>query len=266
MQYRWFPVLGWVGLISRGPVWSDDEDVACFRRHLNELGHIVLINGDGEDTSALRALGLIQVLTPATIAVLDLEGDAQTRRARMHQKWRNRLRRAEDAPLKVTRHTLSGSAPHWLFEAEREQRRARGYKGLPPEIAQAYAQANPGAVDVFEARLNGSAVAGMAFCRHGSMATYFIGHTFEAGRANHAHTRLLAEAADDFAKRGVTALDLGLIDTVTAPGLARFKLGSGARPRQLSGTWLYSKWLSRVLQTGGLRCDTVALRPDALSR
>jgi hypothetical protein len=33
-------------------------------------------------------------------------------------------------------------------------------------------------------------------------------------------------------------LDLGTVDTENAPGLARFKIGSGAQIRSLGGTWL----------------------------
>jgi hypothetical protein len=32
-------------------------------------------------------------------------------------------------------------------------------------------------------------------------------------------------------------LDLGTLDTQNAPGLARFKLGSGATAQLLGGTW-----------------------------
>ena len=43
------------------------------------------------------------------------------------------------------------------------------------------------------------------------------------------------------ARRGVTRVDLGQVDTDTQPGLARFKLGAGADCRSLGGTW--ANWL-----------------------
>ena len=49
---------------------------------------------------------------------------------------------------------------------------------------------------------------------------------------------LLMEAARRLAATGVTELDLGTIDTDASPGLARFKLGSGATVQRLGGTWL----------------------------
>ena len=52
------------------------------------------------------------------------------------------------------------------------------------------------------------------------------------------HHRILMQAAQDFAAMGLTTLDLGQIDTARAPGLARFKWGSGARIIATGGTWL----------------------------
>jgi hypothetical protein len=37
--------------------------------------------------------------------------------------------------------------------------------------------------------------------------------------------------------QGVARLDLGTIDTRRAPGIARFKLGAGARVEVLAGSW-----------------------------
>jgi hypothetical protein len=45
-------------------------------------------------------------------------------------------------------------------------------------------------------------------------------------------------AMTHFAGLGVRMLDLGLIDTERAAGLARFKLGAGARPLALGATSL----------------------------
>ena len=45
---------------------------------------------------------------------------------------------------------------------------------------------------------------------------------------------------------GVEMLDLGMIDTVNAPGLARFKLGSGAVAQSLGGTWLHAPGLNLI--------------------
>ena len=114
-----------------------------------------------------------------------------------------------------------------------------------PEIAvaplaapAAFAAANRGQARIFEARHQGATVAALLFLCHGAVATYHIGWSGPEGRARAAHHLLLWRAMIDLAARGITRLDLGMVDTVTAPGLARFKLGSGARCRALGGTWL----------------------------
>jgi hypothetical protein len=48
---------------------------------------------------------------------------------------------------------------------------------------------------------------------------------------------LLWQAAVWLAGQGTRTLDLGAVDTVSAAGVARFKLGTGATARPLGGTW-----------------------------
>ena len=45
-------------------------------------------------------------------------------------------------------------------------------------------------------------------------------------------------AARQLAEEGVGRINLGLLDTETTPGLARFKLGAGATPLKTGGTWI----------------------------
>ncbi|MGL4236328.1 hypothetical protein [Tabrizicola sp.] len=49
---------------------------------------------------------------------------------------------------------------------------------------------------------------------------------------------MLTRAAEALAAEGVRWLDLGSVDTEAAPGLARFKLGTGAGLRRLGATML----------------------------
>ena len=244
IQTRDLPVIGRVGLISRGPVWGAEPDAALLARTLAALRHPVLLNADGMAQRDLSAAGFLQIMTGATIAQLDLSGDADARRARMHQTWRNRLVRAEAGKVRIHRERLPVDPDHWLLLAETAQRRARRYRELPVAFTLAFAQANPGKAQLFTARLGGEVVAGMLILLHGPTASYHIGHTTASGRAAHAHNLILATASDWLADRGVAVLELGTLDTVNAPGLARFKLGSGASAHVLGGTWLFSRRLA----------------------
>ena len=52
------------------------------------------------------------------------------------------------------------------------------------------------------------------------------------------HRLLLLRAAEALGAEGVRWLDLGSVDSERAPGLARFKLGTGAELRPLGATCL----------------------------
>ncbi|MFK7875867.1 MAG: GNAT family N-acetyltransferase [Paracoccaceae bacterium] len=248
MQARIMPWGGWVGLISRGPVVDHAFEPKTFFDALATQGHPILINADGLKPDDLRDAGCVPVMSPATLALLHLDRDENAQIARMHQKWRNRWRKAAQSRLQLSQQTLPEDRLHWLITAETEQRNSKAYKGLPAELATAYTMENPGEAQLFTASHAGKPIGGMIFLRHGAMATYFIGHTCDQGRALGAHNLLIMKAARYFAARGVQMLDLGTLNTDNAPGLARFKLGCGAKPHVLGGTWLYSRRLARLLR------------------
>jgi lipid II:glycine glycyltransferase (peptidoglycan interpeptide bridge formation enzyme) len=84
----------------------------------------------------------------------------------------------------------------------------------------------------------GTPIAFMLILLHGDTATYHIGWTGPRGRAVGAHNLLLWDASCTLAARGYIRLDLGRTDPLRTPGIARFKLGAGAAPRDLGPTRL----------------------------
>ncbi|MCP4821132.1 MAG: GNAT family N-acetyltransferase, partial [Shimia sp.] len=111
-----------------------------------------------------------------------------------------------------------------------------------------YARANKGDAKLFIAFDGAAPVAAMLILRHGQSATYHVSHTTDDGRKKCAHNLLMWEAMQWLAAKGVTTLDLGQVDTEKSAGLARFKLGTGARPRPLGGTWLWWPPLGKTLK------------------
>lgn len=221
---------------SRGPIWEDAtglDRAAALRR-----SGVHIINSDGADTAALRLAGFRKIHTAPHVAEMCLKGDASARMARMKSKWRNTLRRARSAPFRIKASRFSAKKHAWLLELDLAQQRAKGFRTLPHAMLLAYSDARAADTLVLEACAAEGPIAAMVFLIHGSVATYHLGWTGSVGRAFAAHTALLARAGDDLAARGVMRLDLGTVDTVTAPGLARFKIGSGARVRPLGGTWV----------------------------
>lgn len=241
--------------VRRGLIHDGGRAVAAVqvleRRGLRWIGRGPVRLGDGDQRAALRALarhsgltvatpevpmagaGLIPLITTRHQAIWDLRPDPAQLRAAMAQKWRNRLAAAERAggtPV-LSRHGRDDLAA--LIAAEAGQRRARRYRALPADFLRHWTC--PVALWRWPAR--GPMRAGMLFLIHGTAATYHIGWAGPEARAAFAHGPMLWRAACDLRARGVTLLDLGAADAAN-PGLARFKLGTGAALRPLGATVL----------------------------
>lgn len=194
-----------------------------------------VINGDVANPNAYRALGYRQILTPAHIAEWDLT--VPDRLATMQGKWRNQLRLGQKSGLRLRMMKWAGQ-PHDMFGLADALALARGYQAYPTALLARYAALNAGDALIFEAYLRGHLCASCLVLRHGNTATYQTAWVSEDGRSVQASRVLLDHAADTLTKLGHTTFDLGTLDTDNAPGLARFKLGTGARLRPLGGTWL----------------------------
>lgn len=243
---RW-PMFGDFALLARGPVWQApmtcDAARLATRALITQLRRTcrgVIVTPDtiaGQDP--MQGDGLLPLVTGGCQARLSLAGTAADRMARQHGKWRNRLRRALDADLTLHDAPFPADRDHWLLTREEAQSQSRGYRRLSASFTHAWATQNgPQSTRLFTAQRNGEPLAAMLFLLHGSAASYHIGWSGEEGRALGAHNRLLWEACNWLAARGFDWVDLGTLDTETTPGLARFKLGSGAEPLPLGATWL----------------------------
>lgn len=216
-----------------------DGDLRTLRRHL-------LILSPDAPCPALAASGALPVMTPATVARLRLDQDRDNLRAGLHQKWRNRLLHAErNRALHVEHRRLVPNRGHWSLAAEDAQQRARGYRSWPSALTLAYASANPGKAQIFEAFEGRTSVAAIIVLRHGRDASYHLAQTTERGKSLSAHNLLLWHALCWLMESGVSGIELGVLDSEDGAGLARFKLGTGAQPHRLGGTWLWWPPLGR---------------------
>lgn len=238
VQSRRFGPLGRIDLISRGPVARDGDDLQEWPDRWRRWhdGRPLLLNADGISPDALRQAGFWPLMTPASLAVLPLRAEETMRRA-LRQKWRNRLNRAERADLCLRQRRLAPD--DWLLRAEADQARRKGYRGLPPAFSRAFDAVNPGKTLVVEACEGGTPVAAALILRHGRICTWQIGHVSPRGRRLNAMNLVLWHAACVLAEAGHDSLDLGTLNRDDAPGLAHFKLGSGAQVHRLGGTWLH---------------------------
>ena len=200
-------------------------DRAGLRRLALWPGLTVVTPEDG-----VAGLGLVPLVTPLHHAVWALGPDL---RAGMARNWRGHLRQAERAGLRVGRG--DAGALEALIAAEAAQRAGRRYRALPEGFTRALPA---GALRLWEWRQAGAIQAAMCFVVHGQSASYHLGWGSAAARAAGVHQPMLVQAAEALWTEGVRWLDLGSVDAEQAPGLARFKLGTGAALKRLGATCL----------------------------
>jgi hypothetical protein len=236
-------------MASRGPIWHTGMTPQAQTDALRQSG-LRLLNADQPETDVCAQAGYRMITTAAYVAELDLTGTTTDRINRAKGKWRNAWRRSLETEITVTQERFQTAKHQWLLNADREQQRQKRFRSLPHSLISAYAASHPKDVVVLTAMEGNTPIAAMLFLLHHPVATYHLGWTSARGRSLAAHHRLIMHAADAFAARGITRLDLGTVDTETAPGLARFKIGTGAQIRALGGTWLrvpgLSRWPQRV--------------------
>lgn len=236
VQSRNLPLLGQFHLLSRGPVLEDRSKRLEFLKQVRgRLSGAMVINASDDACG----IGGLKIAQGAKLAIIDLVNPDEMR-ARLHQKWRNQLKKAESAGLTVLDQPLSAVPHSWFLRAEAAQQKARRYKSYPTGFLLAYEAANKGQARLYTAMLNGEPVAGILVLRHGRMATYQAGITTDDGRRLCAHNLLLWQAMTDLQRKRCVQLDLGRADL--SEGLKRFKFGTGARVEQLAGSFLSHSW------------------------
>ena len=178
----------------------------------------------------VKGFGLVPLVTPMHHAIWRLGPNL---RAGMARNWRGHLRQAERTGLQV-RHGERGTLDA-LIQAELRQRTARRYRALPQGFTRGLPE---GALRIWQWRHGGEVEAAMCFVVHGLSASYHLSWGSDAARAAGVHGLMLTRAAEALWAEGVHWLDLGSVDSERAPGLARFKLGTGAALKRLGATCL----------------------------
>lgn len=227
----------------RGPVWLEamkpDQKREIIRLIKRGVGlsrpRAILVSPDQSEPLA----GFSRVMTGYSTVILDLKQDLDALRASFDGKWRNRLVAAEKSGMKLA---VNGSKPaqyRWLLATEEGQRKERGYRATPASLVPEFvdAKSDRDALLILRADQGREKIAAMMFLIHGCAATYHIGWNSEAGRKLGAHNLLLWQALDMLKARGVRQLDLGGVETVKSPGLARFKIGTGGQVVTYAGSY-----------------------------
>ena len=242
--------LGHIALIPGGVQWRADSTIATRRRALAGLPGKLRARGVGAllcnaatrvEDDMLTAQGHLPLISGGYSAQWDLTGSAATRRARLKQKWRNRLVKSERGGLSIRHDQFAPQNHRWLLTAEARQRQRRSYRALPLAFTETLARFAPEHTRLFIAARGDEPLAAMLFLLHDGAATYHIGHLSNAGRALSAHNLLLWQAANWLSDQGIRRLDLGPVETESQAGLARFKLGCGAQPVRRGASFLHMR-------------------------
>jgi len=227
--------MGSVGLLSHGVIWQEPVSAvyeAKAMQHIRAMlpGRIRCLLSSYQSDNR----GFVPFYTGPVMAQLKLS-DAKSMRSAMYGKWRNRLVKAENARISIE---ISNDPEDLVDLIERDvaQQKRKRFRGLPAKFIAHWARNDPNGFVIFRAKLGDVLLADMLFLDHAPGATYQSGWTSGAGRSFCAHHLLLWHAMQYFSTQGRQCLELGTLDTVNAPGLARFKLGSGAFPKQLGAT------------------------------
>ena len=173
IQTRRLPLVGTFNLVSRGPIASDGETARGLLSEVRRQTKGALVINAAADVTRP---GGVKLARGADLAMLDMTAP-ETMRARLHQKWRNQLKKAERADLTITDQPLNAKQHEWFLSSEAKQQKDRRYKSYPAGFLLAYAAANKGEARLYTASQNGSPVAGMLILKHGRMATYQAGVT-----------------------------------------------------------------------------------------
>jgi len=192
---------------------------------------------DGPASQTLmRTTGLRRVVTGYGTVIIDLGADEATLRAELDGKWRNMLVAAERETMRIER-VPRGRHLDALLDHYDALRKARRFGGATGAFIRTLCKGATEDEVVTLAAFDGlTMIAGVLAVRHGATATYYAGWTSEAGRERRAHNLLLWRAMIELRRGGTRWLDLGGV-SATAPGIARFKLGTGGRLVTLAGTW-----------------------------
>lgn len=267
VRIKRLPLLGGIAYISGGPIHrrSDgnnlDRLTACvgeLRREYVEKRSLVLritcparLAERGEDVAeAFRSLRFEPTSrAPAYRTILvDLSRSVDELRARLAQKWRNCLNKAQRSALRIRMGTDAAIFEEFQTLFDRFVIR----KGFTTDLNAAFYRQLQGVLDGREAlqvalaEHEGMVVAGSVSSMLGDTCVYLLGATSDAGLKHNAGYALQWHTMTCAKELGLSVYDLGGIDPLQNPGVYHFKQGIGGHevtapgpfelpPRSLAG-------------------------------
>ena len=233
--------------VMRGPVWAKPSLAPAIKAAAIEAMHetvpakgpfVFLVSPEHDADDGLACTGMKRVFGGYHTGLVDLTAPEDDILKNLNGKWRNRLRTAQSENITVNRLARDPLKYAWLLDKDAQLMKRLRHQSSNVALVPAFHNAAGGkSIFAYEAKDGDTRLAGMLFLRHGACATYHIGWSGAAGKSLNAHNLLMWDAIRDLKKAGVCVLDLGGVDTDYNPGIARFKLGTGAKVVSSSGSW-----------------------------
>lgn len=240
-----------ISRLVRGPIWVNGqsgnerqkEAMSEISRSFSLLHRDLLfwtpeLSDTDEHHTLMRQVGKRRMVTGLSTIWLDLIKTEKALQKGFSGSWRNMLRAGERAELKIrVRDDGKGVSTHLsAYDTFRQQKR---FVGPPSGLIQSMNENGlKGDIVTLTAGTAQKIIAGVLLVCHGNSATYYTSWNSDEGRNSRAHNVLLWRAIQELRGRGINWFDLGGLNTESAAGVARFKIGLGGEIVTLSGTYL----------------------------
>lgn len=155
-------------------------------------------------------------------AFVDLTQNDNEIRKSLKSKWRNQLKSADKHPQKLEE--LNDGFDHIISLYEKNMA-DKGFQGIPTAYLKEMICCAPQKIKIFGDYLDEELVAFDIAFIHGNTATYLVGWENDKGRNVYANNFLLFHMMLKLKQEGVKTFDLGGLGLISAPSIAKFKLG-----------------------------------------
>lgn len=253
VQMQHVSVLGFKRVfVDRGPLWINRENFGHQRKFWQLIANqypsgfflkrrfIPEIENSAYAENLFNQLDFEKAGDGYQTIWLDLKPDEDTLFKNLDGKWRNTLRRAQEAPLDIDIDTNSRHIDE-LLKHYMSDRLEKNYAGASPKFIQAlerHKSSDENSFIITAKTQDGHTCAMMYFWIHGTSATYQIGWSNDEGRSHSAHYAMMWRAIQHLKDKSVDWLDMGGIQPDTAEGVTRFKKGLSGQTFETSGIYI----------------------------
>jgi lipid II:glycine glycyltransferase (peptidoglycan interpeptide bridge formation enzyme) len=241
-----FPIISFLKVIyiNRGPLLLEEFPINKYinllkelKRHFSILNGIILILSPFRELnleleSELKNLKFIQFFTKSYFtSYLDLTKSEELLRKELQPKWRNQLNSAEKKSMRIVT-DYNGLYDDFILEAYKQMSSEKEFDTLNNYqiklLFKGYRETN-NLVILLALNQFDEPIAFKVFIGYNNSIMYLMGWVSVEGRSDNAPKLLMWNAIKHFKSLGLVMFDLGGMDPINLPGIAKFKQGLGGR-------------------------------------